>query len=189
MASRLVRQFAAPKRGNRQAMASPSRGIGKQAPDMDGNRAGATEFNLVVRRNDSLSSEGRNLVLVTLAAMALAISIGFAAAGAWLVAPFAGVEIALVFLAFRHLERHAGDYESVRVEGEQIVIERVTAGRVRKFEFDRHWVQLIVREPRDVQGARLALRAHGQEVEFGACLTGEQRKMAARRLRNHLGIR
>jgi uncharacterized membrane protein len=156
---------------------------------MDGKGAGTADFSFVVRRNNSLPSEVRNLVPGTLAALAIAISIGFAAAGAWLVMPFAGLEIALVFLAFRHLGRHAGDYESIRVEGERVVIECVTAGRVRQFEFNRHWAQLVVREPRDVQGGRLALRAHGREVEFGAYLTGEQREMAVRRLRNHLGIR
>jgi uncharacterized membrane protein len=156
---------------------------------MDGKGAEAAEFSLVVRRNNALSAEGRYLVLGTLSALMLAISVGFAAIGAWPILPFAGLEIALVFIAFRLMERHAGDYESVRIQDHRVVIERVMGGRVRRFEFNRHWARLVVREPRGVQGGGLALQAHGEEVEFGAFLTGEQRELAARRLREYLGIR
>lgn len=70
---------------------------------------GAADFTFVARRNNSLSSGGRFLVLASLAVVVLAISLGFAFNGAWLVFPFAGLDILVVYLAFRYVEQHAGE--------------------------------------------------------------------------------
>ncbi len=154
---------------------------------MDGDAAeGATDITLVARRNNSLSSGSRLLVLGSLAAVVLAISLGFALSGAWLILPFAGLELLVVGLAFRYMEQHAADYECMTMHGDQVVIECWERGSVRRFEFNRRWAQLIVCEPRGVERGRLALRSHGKEVEFGIHLTDERRAALARRLKEHL---
>ena len=48
---------------------------------------------LVARRNNSLSSAGRTLVVGSLATISLVISLAFALRGAWMILPFAGLEI------------------------------------------------------------------------------------------------
>jgi uncharacterized membrane protein len=69
---------------------------------MDGDAAeGATNIALVARCNKSLSWGDRLLVLGSLAAVVLPISLGFALSGAWLVFPFAGRELLVVGRAFR----------------------------------------------------------------------------------------
>jgi len=69
---------------------------------MDGDAAeGATNIALVARRNNSLSWGGRLLILGFLAAVVLPMSLGFASSGAWLVFPFAGLELLLVGPALR----------------------------------------------------------------------------------------
>ncbi len=150
---------------------------------------GATDITLVARRNNSISSGSRLLVLGSIAAVVLAISLGFALSGAWPVLPFAGLELLMVGLAFRYMERHAGDCECMTMREDQVVIERRERGSVNRFEFNRHWVQLILREPRGMERGRLALRSHGKEVQFGMFLTDEQLAATARRLRIHLNIR
>ncbi|HEV8646007.1 MAG TPA: DUF2244 domain-containing protein [Burkholderiales bacterium] len=75
---------------------------------MDGDAAeGATDIALVAQRNNSLSSGSRFLILGSLAAVVLAISLGFALSGAWLVLPFAGLDLLMVSLAFRYMEQRA----------------------------------------------------------------------------------
>jgi uncharacterized membrane protein len=82
----------------------------KRVSGMDGDAAeGATDIALVALRNNSLSSGGRLLIQGSLAAVALPISLGFALSGAWPILPFAGLELLVVGLAFRYMERHAGD--------------------------------------------------------------------------------
>lgn len=150
---------------------------------------GTTGTTIVARRNNSLSTGGRRLVVGFLAAVVLAISLGFAFAGAWVVFPFGGLDVLLLYLAFRYMERHAGDYERVSIGGDRVVIELGQSGRVRKHEFIRHWVRAEYSAPRGTESGRLVLRSHGADVEFGIHLTEEQRADVARRLKEQLKIR
>lgn len=150
---------------------------------------GTTGTTFVARRNNSLSRSGRRLVLGFLAVLVLAISLGFAFIGAWLVFPFGGLDVLVVYLAFRYVERHAADYERMSLGGDMIVIERGQRGRTRKFEFNRHWVQVDYQGPRGMESGKLVLRSHGVDVEFGIYLTDEQRADVVRRLKEHLKIR
>src|SRR5690349_940898 len=120
-----------------------------------------TGTTIVARRNNSLSTGGRRLVLGFLAAIVLAISLGFAVTGAWLVFPFGGLDVLLLYLAFRYMERHAGDYESMSIGGDKVVIERSQRGRTRRQEFNRHWVQAEYAAPSGGEGGKLVLRSHG----------------------------
>ena len=153
---------------------------------MDCTDAGAPgEFLLVARRNNSLSSTGRALVLASLVILCFAISVGFAFHGAWLVLPFAGAEMLVLFVAFRCIERHAGDFESLAIKGDRVLLERWETGRANRFVFNRFWAQVVVH--RSAPGhVTLALRSHGREVEFGRHLTEEQRGVLASTLSRQL---
>ncbi len=144
------------------------------------------EFLLIARRNNSLSSTGRTIVLGSLVLLSFAISLAFACLGAWLVLPFAGAEMAVLFLAFRHVERHAGDFESIAIKGESVLVER---WELRRSEPVR--VQPLLgaggSAPRGPGGqTTLALRSHGREVEFGQHLTEDQREAVAQTLKQQL---
>ena len=153
---------------------------------MDCTDAGeAGEFLLIARRNNSLSSAGRAVVLGSLVVVCLAISLAFAFNGAWLVLPFAGAEMFVLFLAFRLIERHAGDFESIAIKGDRVLLERWETGRASRFEFNRFWAQVVVHRPGPGRTI-LALRSHGREVEFGQHLTEEQRGALARTLSQQL---
>lgn len=147
------------------------------------------EFTFVARRNNSLSSGGRLLVVGSLAAVIFAIALGFALNGAWLVFPFAGLDILVVYLVFRYVEQRAGDYECISFHDDKIVIESRRKAKTDSFEFNRHWIQISFVESRGAQSGRLLLRSHGKEVEFGDHLTDEQRAAVARRLKEHLKVR
>lgn len=149
----------------------------------------AADFMFAARRNNSLSSGGRSLVLGSLAVVVLAISLGFALNGAWLVFPFAGLDILVVYLAFRYVEQRAGDYECLAFNDDNIIVERQCKGKTERFEFNRHWVQVVFTEARGGERGRLLLRSHGKEVAFGIHLTGERLAAVARRLKEHLKIR
>ena len=143
-------------------------------------------FILVARRNNSLSPAGRSLVVGSLAAISLVISLAFALQGAWMILPFAGLEVLVVYLAFRCVERHAGDFESLSIQGDQVLIVRQERGEVSRYEFNRYWAQVVLEPGRKVV---LALRSHGRQVEFGRHLTEQQRCAMAGIIRAELGNR
>lgn len=60
--------------------------------------------------NFSISPNAMATQFTLLAGVALAIGIGFAALGAWLVLPFAGLETLALAIAFFVIARRAGDY-------------------------------------------------------------------------------
>jgi len=142
----------------------------------------ATEFCQVVRRNNSLSSTGRFLVFAFIFIVSVGIAAAFAAFGAWLILPFSGLEMLVLYLAFRHVDRHAADYESISIDGDEVRVEQSDAGCKRSRSFSRHWAQVVV----SGDGSRLALRSHGRELEIGRIMNDEQRLGLARALSRRL---
>jgi uncharacterized membrane protein len=153
-----------------------AQGIGKRDFGVHCNgRETAAKLTLVAKRNNSLSSMRRCLVLGSTTLAVVAISVGFACNVAWLVLPFAGLDLLVVVFAFRNVERRTGDYECMIVRSDQVVIERWDRGSVSRFELNRTWAQVVFREPRGVESGRPVLRSHGNEAELGIHLTDEQR--------------
>ena len=139
---------------------------------------------LTARRNNSLSSSGRLLAFCVIALVSLGIAIAFACLGAWLILPFSGVELLVLWWAFRCIERHARDYERLTINGDTVEIEVAEIGRVQRYRFNRWWAQVVYE-----YDGRLALRSHGTQVEFGRHLTPHQRRVIAGALKSRLCAR
>ncbi len=149
----------------------------------EGLGAPAAEYVHIGRRNNSLSRSGRRLALCCLVGASVVIALAFAAVtGAWPMLPFAGLEGIALYLAFRYLDRHAGDYERVSIRGDRVNVEIVDGQAVRRFELNRCWARVIC----DPAGVRVALRSHGKELEIGRHLCTEQRVRLAGRLKREL---
>ncbi|OFZ89492.1 MAG: hypothetical protein A3F74_20445 [Betaproteobacteria bacterium RIFCSPLOWO2_12_FULL_62_58] len=148
---------------------------------------GAAGFAFTARRNNSLSSSGRFLVFGFILSVSVGIALAFTwVFGAWLILPFAGLEMLGLYLAFHYIERHAADYERVVIQGDKLNVELRDGGRMTCFEFNRHWAQVVCTG----DGSRLALRSHGRELEIGRHMNEEQRLAVARELKRELrGIR
>jgi uncharacterized membrane protein len=144
--------------------------------------AHAAEFERVARRNNSLSSTGRLLVFAALFIVSIGIASAFAAFGAWLVLPFAGLEMLGLYWAFRIIDRHAADYERIAIAGDTVKVELCEAGRAQSHEFNRCWARLAA----SPGSGRLALRSHGREVEIGRHMSDEERREFARALGRQL---
>jgi uncharacterized membrane protein len=142
----------------------------------------AADYVHTARRNNSLSSSGRYLAF----GFILAVSLGIAAAfslilGAWPILPYAGIEMLVLYLAFRYVDRHAGDYERITVRDCTVAVEVKDGERVSCVELDRYWAQVL-----DEPDGRILLRSHGREIELGRHLRDEERRAVSRELRREL---
>jgi len=126
-------RFAGPSKGVRNGVFRAVRNVVEAAADLTPD----------ARRNNSLSSVGRFLVLGSLAVVVGAISLRCAFNGAWLVLPFAGPGLLVVAMEFRYLERHAGDCDCKTVRGDQVVIKFWDRESVSRFELNRYWAQAV----------------------------------------------
>jgi uncharacterized membrane protein len=140
--------------------------------------ARAAEFERVARRNNSLSSTGRLLVFGFLFIVSVGIACAFAALGAWLILPFAGIEMLGLYWAFRIIDRHAADYERIAIAGDRVRVELYEAGCAQTHEFNRCWARVAA----SPDGGRVALRSHGREVEIGRHRNDDERLELAREL-------
>ena len=141
------------------------------------------EYDYTARRNNSLSSSGRQLVFGFILTVSLGIAAAFALVfGAWPIMTFAGIEMAVLYLAFRYVDRHAADYERITIRGDRVSVEIREGSDVTRFELNRCWAQVVCESER----ARVALRSHGRELEVGRHLCEEQRRSVARELAREL---
>jgi uncharacterized membrane protein len=140
-------------------------------------------FSLVLKRNCSISPAGLACVFAALAAAVLAIGTGFAIAGAWLILPFAGLEVAMLAAAFVLQARHATDYERIELHDGRLQVEVADAQRRARFELDASRVRV------GMQGPSLVLQGPGGEFELGRHLDADARIAFAAELKRRLGDR
>ncbi|MCC6533228.1 MAG: DUF2244 domain-containing protein [Burkholderiales bacterium] len=152
----------------------------------DGSAADNQDFSLIARRNCSLQHSGRWRAFALAALVSGLIALAFASIGAWPILPFAGLELAALYVAFRRISRDAEDYEQVIIRGDRLFVERHTRSGVRRFESNRYWTQVVVRN--GAGRRRIALRSHGSEIEFGTFLSDGDRLDLARKLENRLRV-
>lgn len=152
----------------------------------DGSAANNEIFSLILRRNCSLQHAGRRRAFWLAALVSALIALVFAAVGAWPILPFAGLELAALYVALRRFYREADDYEQVIIQGDRLLVECHMKGCVRRFDANRFWTQVIVRESSG--GRQVTLRCHGREIEFGTFLSERARLDAARELRDQLRV-
>jgi uncharacterized membrane protein len=148
-----------------------------------------SDFTITARPNCSLSGKGRWGILVAVAAVSFGIAAGFAWVGAWLVLPFAGLEILLFGLALHVISRSAGDYEYIAINGNCMRLEQRFNNRTTHNEFQCYWAQVILQSAALGGHCRLFVRSHGKQVEVGRFMSDEQRIELASQLKQRIGRR
>jgi uncharacterized membrane protein len=146
-----------------------------------------TDRTLVLKRNLSSSSSGRRWFFGSIVLVSFGIAAGWALNGAWVVLPFAGIEMMVLGAALVVFERHVGDREAITIDGDRVVVERIRMGRTARHEFSRYWARVVVTPGSGRNHGGLAMRSHGRQVEIGEFLTDDQRVAVAAELRRRLG--
>jgi uncharacterized membrane protein len=136
--------------------------------------------------NRSLGVEARRWVLGAIAATTLGVAAFAAAIGAWPVMPFAGLEVALVALAFRVLGKHDADYERLEIGEHEVRVEWSEAGCASRFVANRPWARVVMGRRGDRCTLRIAYA--GRMVPIGRMLSDEGRWRLAEQLRGRLPL-
>jgi len=137
-------------------------------------------FQWFLRRNCSVTPRQLVMIYLSLCVVSLAIGVMFWFQGATLVLPLAWIELMAVGLAFLVYARHASDGETIRLAGQQLVIEQERGGTLRRSEFRREWVRV---EPGAADNSLIALSGQGMTVHIGRFVRPELRPLLAREIR------
>lgn len=144
----------------------------------------STLFEQRLQPHRSLKASHFKLLMLLLCAISTATTIPFFLLGAWPIIGFMGLDVLLIYVAFRASYNSAKAYETVRLDVVSLKIEKVSAkGVKRAFSFNPLWVRLGTDEDEDYGMRRLFLRVRSREVELGKFLTAQERADFAKKFR------
>jgi uncharacterized membrane protein len=143
-----------------------------------------TLFEARLQPHRSLGYAGFATLMIALAAVSFAIGTAFLLMGAWPVFGFFGLDVFLVWLAFRANFRAARAYEDIHLTPHRLLVRQVSArGLARETEFNPRWVRLEKSEDDTFGVTRVTLISRGIALVIGAFLPpihkGQLAKMLA----------
>lgn len=143
-------------------------------------------FSATVAPHRSLPPRGLTWIMAILIGFCCCCSIGFVLAGAWPVTGFFGLDIALLYLAFRISYRRARQTETLRLTQDAFDVERRSVrGELRRWRFEPAWLRVTLEEEEGGRG-RLRLGSHGKSVAVGTFLTTDERQSLAASIKSAL---
>ncbi len=139
-----------------------------------------TVLHWLLKRNCSITPRQLGAFYLSLCLVSLSISALFLWQGAPLVMAFAGLELVVVGVALLVFARHAGDRETLTLDGRLLLVEQYIGPRRETTRFNAEWLAV---EPAGGQGSLVALSGEGRKVQVGRFLRPELRNDFARELR------
>ena len=145
------------------------------------------ERHYVIQPNRSLSWRGTLAFFTVVAFITITIAVLFAFKGAWLIIPFAGLEIAALGACLYLCARKNSEREVIRIDDQSVRIEKGRKQIQYYVEFQRHWARVnLTSSPLTWYPSRLTISSMGKEVEIGASLVDAERATLARELQNKI---
>jgi uncharacterized membrane protein len=143
-------------------------------------------FDVLLTPHRSLSPRGFLMLMALVCAISFTAGLVFYLAGAWPVVGFLGLDVLLIYVAFRVNYRRAQMYETLHMTPHALTVRRVNHwGQERRWSFQPAWLQILMDDP-PAHGSQLTLRSHGNSLVIGSFLTPIERLALARALRGAL---
>ncbi|HEY2070525.1 MAG TPA: DUF2244 domain-containing protein [Rhizomicrobium sp.] len=123
-----------------------------------------------LRPNPPMSPKVLKLVLGIVAGINLVFALSFVVQGAWPIAPFMGLDVALLAWAFRESRIAASAFERVTLTASRLLIALKPArGAPSEIALNPYWVRVDYQDT-GLPGSPLRLKSHGQSVQIGRFL-------------------
>ena len=144
-----------------------------------------TIFSAVISPHRSLGNVGFLVLMIVFGIVSFVTGIAFLLMGAWPIFGFFGLDVLLLYWAFRINYRHARAFEQVTVTPSLLTVRKVSHhGRAREWAANPLWVRLekVVHEEFGIE--RLFLTSRGRELAIASFLGPDEKARCA----NALGI-
>lgn len=137
----------------------------------------------VLHPHRSLGPRGFLILMSVLGVVSFIMGAVFVSLGAWPVMGFFGLDVALVYWAFKLNYRDGRIYEVVDIDPDVLKLTRFhPAGRSEAFEFNSYWARIRLTTDRPDGRTSLRLGAQGREVLFATFLNDDERRDLAQAL-------
>ncbi|NWG72239.1 MAG: DUF2244 domain-containing protein [Parvularculaceae bacterium] len=167
------------------------------APDETGRAAelapvaapgGDAAFDALLYPNRSLPNAGFMAVMAIVIAVNATLGVAFSAIGAWPVLPFCGLDVFLVWLAFRLSYRQGRLHERVRLTADEFLVSRVLpSGHELRWRLSPFWTRVHIDRP--VRHESLVrVTSKGRTLILGSFLSPKERGEFAEALERALAM-
>ena len=133
-------------------------------------------FRAVLTPHRSLGPKGFMVLMAAVCVVSFGTGLLFFMLGAWPVIGFMGLDVLLIYIAFKLNFRALRLYETIDLTGDALTVTRVApSGRSQSWSFNPYWVRLSL-VPRFGRSSELAIASHGRRLVFASFLTDEERE-------------
>lgn len=149
--------------------------------------AGPSLFDAVLSPNRSLPNSGFTVVMGIVITVNLLLGGYFFSIGAWPVLGFCGLDILIVWLAFKLSYRQGRLRERVRVTPEEMLVARVLpSGHETRWRLQPYWTNVAIDRPVGHE-SQVRVVSKGKTLILGAFLSPQERGRFAEALAGALG--
>jgi len=136
----------------------------------------ASQFRALLTPHRSLSPTGFMVLMSAVCLVSFGTGLLFYLLGAWPVIGFMGLDVLLIYVAFKLNYRAGRLYETVDLKEDALTITRVQAsGKAESWSFNPYWARLKL-EPRVGRSSELSLISHGTRLSFASFLSDPERE-------------
>jgi len=133
-------------------------------------------FSATLTPHRSLSRKGFVVLMAAVSLISFTAGMVFLIAGAWPVFGFFGLDVALVYWAFRANYRAAAEYEQVMVTATELKFRKVSArGRIMEWTLNPLWVRLEHESIEEFGIQKLFLTFRGRRLSIGHFLSPDEK--------------
>lgn len=101
--------------------------------------------------------------------------------GAWPVFVFLGLDVIILYVAFRINYRTAKSFEEVIVRRDQLIIRRISAGgRIQEMTFNPFWVKLHIEKDDEDVVTKISITTRGKHADIGGFLNPDDKTTFAK---------
>ena len=150
----------------------------------DTQNSDSDEAVLIITANRNMTWRQSKWLFLILALSTSVVAIYFYSLGAWLVLPFAGLEILVIGIAIYCQSCCAHTRQIIRIDNTHVTVRDNRSNQVEKC-FHKAWLKVIQNhDPRGWYPSRLLIGSHGVYIEIGKHLVEEEREVLAHNLRS-----
>ncbi len=147
------------------------------------NQLEPTIFSAVITPHRSLGNVGFLVLMIAFGGVSFVTGIAFLLMGAWPVFGFFGLDVLLLYWAFRLNYRHADAYEEVKVTPSRLTVRKVSHhGRAREWVLNPLWVKLDKESHEEFGIERLFLLSRGKQLAIASFLGPDEKASFAKAL-------
>jgi uncharacterized membrane protein len=139
-----------------------------------------TLFSAILTPHRSLSAVGFLILMALIGSISFAAGVTFLLLGAWPVFGFFGLDVLLVYVAFRLNYRAARAREEVSVSRTALDIKKIApSGRTMQHHFNPFWARFSVARHEEIGITKMLVEGQGRSVSIGGFLNPDDRESFA----------